>query len=154
MKFTFKRMQQNSAIIIADEWKYEEPYSFYDMTADLDDYNELVNEALRNKNEWFEAHADDELVGYFCLCIENDNIDIGLGLRPDYCGRGMGKQFLTDIICFIERSYAYSTLSMDVAAFNKRAIKVYNSCGFKETHSFLQHTNGGEYDFIHLIMQK
>lgn len=147
-------MQQNSAIIIADEWKYEEPYSFYDMTADLDDYNELVNEALRNKNEWFEAHADDELVGYFCLCIENDNIDIGLGLRPDYCGRGMGKQFLTDIICFIERSYAYSTLSMDVAAFNKRAIKVYNSCGFKETHSFLQHTNGGEYDFIHLIMQK
>lgn len=136
MKFTFKRMQQNSAIIIADEWKYEEPYSFYDMTADLDDYNELVNEALRNKNEWFEAHADDELVGYFCLCIENDNIDIGLGLRPDYCGRGMGKQFLTDIICFIERSYAYSTLSMDVAAFNKRAIKVYNSCGFKETHSF------------------
>lgn len=124
------------------------------MTADLDDYNELVNEALRNKNEWFEAHADDELVGYFCLCIENDNIDIGLGLRPDYCGRGMGKQFLTDIICFIERSYAYSTLSMDVAAFNKRAIKVYNSCGFKETHSFLQHTNGGEYDFIHLIMQK
>ena len=154
MKFTFKRMQQNSAIIIADEWKYEEPYSFYDMAADLDDYNELVNEALRNKNEWFEAHADDELVGYFCLCIENDNIDIGLGLRPDYCGRGMGKQFLTDIICFIERSYAYSTLSMDVAAFNKRAIKVYNSCGFKETHSFLQHTNGGEYDFIHLIMQK
>lgn len=154
MKFTFKRMQQNSAIIIADEWKYEEPYSFYDMTADLDDYNELVNEALRNKNEWFEAHADDELVGYFCLCIENDNIDIGLGLRPDYCGRGMGKQFLTDIICFIERSYAYSTLSMDVAAFNKRAIKVYNSCGFKETHSFLQHTNGGEYDFIHLIRQK
>ena len=147
-------MQQNSAIIIADEWKYEEPYSFYDMAADLDDYNELVNEALRNKNEWFEAHADDELVGYFCLCIENDNIDIGLGLRPDYCGRGMGKQFLTDIICFIERSYAYSTLSMDVAAFNKRAIKVYNSCGFKETHSFLQHTNGGEYDFIHLIMQK
>ena len=147
-------MQQNSAIITADEWKYEEPYSFYDMTADLDDYNELVNEALRNKNEWFEAHADDELVGYFCLCIENDNIDIGLGLRPDYCGRGMGKQFLTDIICFIERSYAYSTLSMDVAAFNKRAIKVYNSCGFKETHSFLQHTNGGEYDFIHLIMQK
>lgn len=147
-------MQQDNAMIIADEWKYEEPYSFYDMTADLDDYNELVNEALRNKNEWFEAHADDELVGYFCLCIENDNIDIGLGLRPDYCGRGMGKQFLTDIICFIERSYAYSTLSMDVAAFNKRAIKVYNSCGFKETHSFLQHTNGGEYDFIHLIMQK
>ena len=154
MKFIFKRMQQDNAMIIADEWKYEEPYSFYDMTADLDDYNELVNEALRNKNEWFEAHADDELVGYFCLCIENDNIDIGLGLRPDYCGRGMGKQFLTDIIWFIERSYAYSTLSMDVAAFNKRAIKVYNSCGFKETHSFLQHTNGGEYDFIHLIMQK
>ena len=154
MKFIFKRMQQDNAMIIADEWKYEEPYSFYDMTADLDDYNELVNEALRNKNEWFEAHADDELVGYFCLCIENDNIDIGLGLRPDYCGRGMGKQFLTDIICFIERSYAYSTLSMDVAAFNKRAIKVYNSCGFKETHSFLQHTNGCEYDFIHLIMQK
>lgn len=69
MKFTFKRMQQNSAMIIADEWKYEEPYSFYDMTADIDDYNELVNEALRNQNEWFEARIDDDMVGYFCLCI-------------------------------------------------------------------------------------
>lgn len=56
-------------MIIADEWKYEEPYSFYDMTADIDDYNELVNEALRNQNEWFEARIDDDMVGYFCLCI-------------------------------------------------------------------------------------
>ena len=154
MKFIFKRMQQDNAMIIADEWKYEEPYSFYDMTADLDDYNELVNESLRNENEWYDAYINDELVGYFVLYIEKDNIDIGLGLRPDYCGRGIGKDFLTDIICFIDENYDYDTLSMDVPAFNKRAIKVYKLCGFEETHSFLQKTNGGEYEFIHLIRNK
>ena len=50
MNFTFKKLQQDNAIIIANEWKYEEPYSFYDMTADPDDYNEIVNEALRNES--------------------------------------------------------------------------------------------------------
>lgn len=151
MTFHFDILQQKHALIIADEWKYEEPYSFYDMTADIDDYNELVNESLRNESEYFEATFNDELVGFFCLSIEANEIEIGLGLRPDFCGRGIGRDFLNQIINFINERYSYNTLSVSVASFNKRAIKVYKSCGFQEQATFLQETNGGKYEFIKLI---
>lgn len=154
MKFNFKHLQQNNALIIANDWKYEEPYSFYDMTADIEDYNEFVDENLRNKNEWFEVYVDNQLVGFLGLFIENENIDIGLGLKPDYCGKGIGKDFLNNIIDFINQNYIYNTLSMDVAVFNKRAIKVYQSCGFKQRSAFIQNTNDGEYEFVHLTRNK
>lgn len=38
MTFEFQRLSQNNALIIANRWKYDGAYSFYDMTADLEDY--------------------------------------------------------------------------------------------------------------------
>lgn len=154
MNFTFKKLQQDNAIIIANEWKYEEPYSFYDMTADPDDYNEIVNEALRNESVYLEAILNNELAGFFCLEIEENEIEIGLGLKPSLCGKGIGKEFLNCIIFYINQNYSYNLLSMSVASFNKRAIKVYESCGFKKQITFMQETNGGVYEFIKMIKEK
>lgn len=154
MLFVFDKLQQNNALIIANDWKYEEPYSFYDMTSDIDDYNELVNESLRNESAYFEATVDGELVGFFCLSVEKDEIEIGLGLKPDFCGKGIGREFLNRIIDYINEHYSYSVLSLSVAAFNKRAIKVYEACGFKQQTTFMQETNGGKYEFIKLTRCK
>lgn len=154
MIFHFDKLQHKNALIIANDWKYEEPYSFYDMTSDLEDYNELVNEALRNGNEYFEATVNGELVGFFCLSKEEDEIEIGLGLSPDFCGKGLGREFLNCVIDYINKRYSYGVLSMSVASFNKRAIKVYESCGFKEQTTFLQETNGGKYEFIKYTKRK
>lgn len=41
MLFEFQRLTQNHAIKIANEWKYDGVYSFYNMTEDIEDYEEL-----------------------------------------------------------------------------------------------------------------
>lgn len=154
MPFTFNRLQQRNALIIADDWKYEEPYSFYDMTSDPDDYNELVDEQLRNGSEYFEATVNGELIGFFSLSVTADEIEIGLGLRPDCCGKGIGREFVNSIIGYINDNYSYGTLSMSVATFNLRAIKAYEACGFVKQTTYMQRTNGGEYEFVKMIKQR
>lgn len=42
--FHFKKLQQKHALMIANEWKYEGEYAFYDMTADQQDYEEFIDE--------------------------------------------------------------------------------------------------------------
>lgn len=154
MTFAIDRLRQKNALIIADCWKYEEPYSFYDMTSDEEDYNELVNEELRNQSEYFEVTADDELVGFFCLSVTMDEIEIGLGLKPEYCGKGIGRSFLKCILGYIDEHYTYNVLVMSVASFNKRAIRVYEACGFAQHGTFMQETNGGRYEFVKMLKCK
>lgn len=51
--FEFQRLSQSNALIIANEWKYDGEYSFYDMTADSEDYEEFIDEDLRNANDHY-----------------------------------------------------------------------------------------------------
>ena len=53
MTFEFQRLSQNNALIIANRWKYDGAYSFYDMTADLEDHEEFIDEGLRNANDHY-----------------------------------------------------------------------------------------------------
>lgn len=153
MKFEFKKLTQKDALIIADEWKYENEYSFYDMTADEDDYDEFINEDLRENDNCFKAIYNNELVGYFSVGIKNQEIEIGLGLKPSYCGKGYGKDFLNQILDFIKQNYSYNLITLSIATVNKRAIKVYHSCGFIDKCKFMQKTNGGEYEFLKMILE-
>lgn len=151
MKFIFKKLSQYNAMVIADEWKYEDVYSFYDMCADIEDYEEFINEQLRDENDYYEAYLGDELVGFFCVIQENHSIEIGLGLKPNLCGKGIGRAFLTQILSYIENHYEFEQLIMNVAIFNQRAIKVYRACGFEDVKEFEQQSNGGLYKFLKMV---
>lgn len=152
MIFEFQRLSQSSALIIANEWKYDGVYSFYDMTADLEDYEEFIDEGLRNANDHYQAMAGGTLAGFFCVIQDGPAIEIGLGLRPDLCGKGVGKGFVDQAVSFIEGHYQFDKLVMHVAVFNQRAVKVYRSCGFRDAGLIEQSSNGGVYEF--LIMEK
>lgn len=152
MIFEFQRLRQSHALIIANQWKYEGVYSFYDMTADLEDYEEFIDEGLRNANDHYQAMADGGLAGFFCVIQDGPAIEIGLGLRPDLCGKGIGKEFVYQVVGFIGTHYQFDMLVMHVAAFNQRAVKVYRSCGFRDVKTIQQNSNGGIYEF--LVMEK
>ena len=47
-KMTIEQMRQSEAVEIADRWKYDGEYAFYDMTADPEDYREITTPALRD----------------------------------------------------------------------------------------------------------
>lgn len=154
MKFTFQKLTQTHAIEIADRWNYEGEYAFYDMTADIKDYEEFIHEQTRNENDCFEAIFNNELLGYFCVIQNGTELEISLGLKPNLCGNGIGKEFLTQIIEFIDENYEYEKLVLSVASFNQLAMKVYHACGFKDKKVFMQDTNGDQYEFIRMVKSR
>ena len=105
-------------------WRYERPYDFYD--GDVD--------PVLNPERFYEALDEDGLlVGNYYFEQKGDALEIGLGLRPDLTGRGLGLEFLLAGIEFGRRRFGLPGVILNVAAFNERAIKVYERAGFRET---------------------
>ncbi len=148
-----KTMKQSEAEIIANNWKYEGVYSFYDMTEDIEDYEEIISEEQRG-DRYFSVLNNDELYGFFCVEQEEDNIEIGLGMKPQYTGKGNGVTFVNNILKFVSSKYRYETIILDVVSFNKRAIKVYERAGFTKTKKIMVNTNGGSYEFTVMELKK
>jgi ribosomal-protein-alanine N-acetyltransferase len=131
-------------------WHYEEPYSFYDWTADTDDLALLLSEEIRG-NRFFSAFdEEDVLVGFFEFRMEGADLVIGLGLRPDLTGCGLGRGFAEAGIEFGRRRFHPERIRLSVAAFNARAIRVYERSGFTYTRTFDHETNGGVHSFVEM----
>ena len=148
-----KKMKQPEAMEIADRWKYDGEYAFYDMTADPEDYEEIVDPGKRG-DRYFSVFSGDGLIGFFCLEREGEDVEIGLGLRPDLTGQGRGRAFLEEILRFVRENYPCETLRMEVASFNQRAVKVYERAGFVKTGTVKVPTNGGIYDFTTMELKR
>lgn len=117
-------------------WRYEGIYALYN--ADEADVGEWMDGGC-----FACLDQDGALVGHFCFGPQGqvptvepdvyaaDLLDIGLGLRPDLCGRGMGAAFVELGIAFARNAFGRENLRLTVAAFNERAIRVYKKCGFR-----------------------
>lgn len=66
----------------------------------------------------------------------DDCIDIGIGMRPDLTGKGLGSSFLTTILMEIEVLFPSTPIRLTVASFNQRAIHLYEKLGFRIQHHF------------------
>jgi [ribosomal protein S18]-alanine N-acetyltransferase len=87
--FHFAPLSQEEAEAIA-EWRYPEPYSFYDWTADPGDLREVLDPSLRGEAYWAATDGAGALVGYFQLKPKEPRVlEIGLGLGADLTGRGL-----------------------------------------------------------------
>ena len=150
MSYQFAVLTQQQAEIIAYTWHYEGDYAFYNMEADEDDLAEFLNVEKRGQSV-FAITSDGELIGFVGVeRTSTEMVDIGLGMRPDLTGNGSGRAFVTWILDFIEAMYSPRRITLSVAAFNVRAIRVYETCGFQQVASFQQDTNGSTFEFIKL----
>jgi ribosomal-protein-alanine N-acetyltransferase len=140
-------MTQADAEAIA-RWRYEPPYDFYDADADHRDLAELLDPELRGDRYFSARDASDELVGFFGIGYDDGVVGIGVGLRPDLTGRGLGLGFLEDGLAFAKERYAPERYRLSVAEFNQRAITVYERAGFVETRSYVHETNGRVFRFV------
>ena len=151
MEFRFRPMTPVDAEAIA-AWHYPEPYAFYDWTADADDLAELLDPVPRPG-----AHRDavedsvGELIGFFSFRRrEPGTIEIGLGLRPVHTGCGLGLAFVEAGLDEARTRLAPRGFMLAVAAFNRRAITVYERAGFHEVRRYRHHTNGGDWEFVEM----
>ena len=57
--------------------------------------------------------------------------DIGISLRRDWWGRGLGRVLMNAMIGFAERDETIHVMQLCVYSFNHRAIALYERCGFE-----------------------
>lgn len=75
-------------------------------------------------------------------------LDIGIGLRPDLTGRGLGAAFFAACVAHARVAHDPPALRLSVAAFNERAIATYRRAGFTETGRCLSPVRGRPRPFI------
>ncbi|MFC4737157.1 GNAT family N-acetyltransferase [Bacillus daqingensis] len=151
MSWTITLLSQKQAEEIAYSWKYEGSYSFYDMTSDQEDLTHFLDPAARGTH----VHAvmyEAELVGFIEVTPKDRIAEVGMGLKPSWTGRGIGLQFMEKMIDFLRSHYHVERITLAVAAFNKRAITVYERAGFSKTGVSQQQTNDSIYEFIHMSL--
>ncbi len=148
-------MDESSAKQIS-EWKYDAPYSMYSMDGSDECISELLN------GSYYLAKDEKGIIGFYCFgqashvpagnlhgAYEDKSFtDIGLAMRPDLCGKGLGYEFITKEIEFAKALFGTDRLRLTVADFNERAIKVYERAGFKQVMDFNRTNEQGTTRFI------
>ena len=148
--FRFRPLAQADAEAIA-RWRYPEPYSFYDTAADEDDLAELLDPTWRGEAYAAVDDAGGELVGFFSFKRkEPGTLELGLGLRPDHTGRGLGLEFVRAGLDEARSRLGPERFTLAVAAFNARAIAVYERAGFREVRRYRHHTGGADWEFVEM----
>ncbi|MFP7479526.1 GNAT family N-acetyltransferase [Terribacillus saccharophilus] len=145
-------MMQTQAELIANTWRYEGIYAFYDMDQDEEDMAEFLDFKAR-EGKVFVVMQREEVIGFCSIQLEEEEAEIGLGMRPDLTGKGLGQKFVSYLVHYIIGAYHPERISLAVAAFNKRAITLYERIGFRHTESFDQQTNGSVYPFIRMVLE-
>ncbi|WP_002145077.1 GNAT family N-acetyltransferase [Bacillus cereus] len=127
-------------------WTYDEPYTLYSFSGDTEVIEELLDGTYYGC-----CGEKGEFIGYFCfgenaqvpggrdanLYAGEDVVDIGLGMKPELTGNGMGELFFQAGIAFATGELNSKMFRLSVATFNKRAIRLYKNIGFQVGPLFL-----------------
>ncbi|HLW03829.1 MAG TPA: GNAT family protein [Ktedonobacterales bacterium] len=161
MPFTFRLMDESDARAI-QSWRYEGEYAVYNAGADGDDG---FTEMLDRRSPYYAVRDErGELIGFFCygtsasiggsaepgIYTEDRRVLIGLGLRPDLTGKGLGLDFVNAGLAFGKEQFAPATFGLYVMTFNQRAIRVYERAGFQPVREVIQHGPQGERPFLEM----
>jgi RimJ/RimL family protein N-acetyltransferase len=138
-------------------WRYEEPYALYNLNEDDDTLSEFLN------NSYYSALDEkDNIIGFYCygesaqVPAGNQNkayenkayLDVGLGMCPSICGKGIRLAFLQKGLAFGGATFDKKLFRLTVALFNKRAIKVYEKANFKKQILFELKSIHGNRPFV------
>lgn len=153
MQFSIRPFTSADADAVAS-WRYPPPYGAYDASEDPS-----FEEGIRDPARWgeFDFAVDDaetgELVGFLELtAIEEQRlVEIGLGLRPDLTGRGLGPDYIGTAMAFARERWHPSTFALDVFPWNERAIRAYERAGFARGEVYVRtFPDGNEVTFLRM----
>jgi RimJ/RimL family protein N-acetyltransferase len=134
-------------------------YSFYSP----DESNlEVYIASLHDPCYAYHAIYDETMLVGFCCFGEDaqvlggdyslpDTLDIGLGMKPDLTGQAKGTAFLAAILAFAQRQYQPRYFRTTIAAFNRRAQRVFEKAGFLPVQRFMSYSDRA---FEYVVMVK
>jgi ribosomal-protein-alanine N-acetyltransferase len=143
-------IDETSAHEIA-RWRYKPPYDVYN----LEDDKDTIAYVLEPHNRFYTVHdGQGELIG-FCSFGEDGQVpggdynqealDIGMGIRPDLTGQGLGGEYISSVLDFSKRKFSPKLLRVTIARFNRRAQRVWIKNGFQMVDHFIHEPSGREF---------
>lgn len=126
-------------------WHYPQPYQMYGLQ-DESAAEDVVAYLLNPQNRIY--RIDNEFGKFLAFCsygedarvcggnYEDDALDVGLGLRPELTGQGLGPRIIGEILAYALDHFPVRSFRVTIAAFNQRAQKAWNHHGFQKTQDF------------------
>jgi [ribosomal protein S18]-alanine N-acetyltransferase len=148
MKLTDHKLSEEQAKEISN-WKYAGEYLIYNLPS----WDIMVHEnySLTDtvKRERYRGYTSEngELVGFVNLLDEGETVFFGIGIKPNYCGKGIGKIITNKALIESQERFTNKPIVLEVRTWNKRAVNCYKSQGFNiiETKQQQTHIGFGEF---------
>jgi len=130
MDFLFDPISEEYADAIVS-WKESDGYACYDAEGNETELDDML---LSGEFDFFIVKTDSgELLGFVeCTFDENDIMEIGCALVPEFMGQGLGCEFISACMEFVQEHYDYGkeTIKTLLKPGDVHAIKVYERVGF------------------------
>ncbi|RSK27678.1 N-acetyltransferase [Bacillus sp. HMF5848] len=150
MNMTFRKPTKEDAEFIAT-WKYEGDYSFYNNDK-TEAKLQWAQNIYKEDNTFVICDECDNVLGNCSFELEDNEYILGVQMNPSFTGQGSGTEFVSHILQFGKETFNYESITLFVATFNKRAIRIYDKLGFKTTDSFIANANNEITEFV--VMKK
>lgn len=148
----FRRLTVREAIA-ASRWRYPGDYAMYNLGMIPLAIGALMSTPAFTSSRitcYAIATPSDPLIGVFSLIWRGSDVEMGIGLRPDINGHGLGLAAMRLGMEEARERYAPKTFSLNVATFNRRAVSVYERAGFLPTGVKTIHFRGKPFEEMHM----
>jgi [ribosomal protein S18]-alanine N-acetyltransferase len=131
-------------------WHYEPPYDFYDLASDPSDAAEMRDPARAGQYRAVLGESG-RLDAFWYFARHGEIVELGIGLRPDLTGRGLGESFMRAQLEYAAETWEPETFRLFVATWNERAIRLYERLDFHEVGREARRFElVGEHEFIRM----
>lgn len=136
-------------------WHYPPPYNVYDYP----DWELMcqkgfdLTDAQKRDEEYIAFRYMNGLVAFGRIFSTERYVLLGIGLRPDFCGKGLGKAVMLHLIALAAQRFPHLIPALEVRTFNQRAIRCYEACGFKRIKRYYRNTLYGEDQFYFMVLK-
>lgn len=135
-------------------WRYPPPFDLYRwpswerMKAEE---REFGDPAIRERQYASVRDGDGRLIGYAQFFPMVGVVRLGLGLRPDCCGRGWGAAFAAAIAEEAARRAPNAEIDLEVETWNVRAIRAYEKAGFVASDRYERQAAHGRVSILCMV---
>lgn len=139
------------------EWEYSPPYNIYGWMSweQMEALGvEFGDPLLRSEQYVSVVDEQGNLCGFAQLFPMEGVVRLGVGMRPDLCGNGMGQQFMQAIVQAALARYPDREIDLEVLTWNQRAIRAYQKSGFTITDTYERRTPTGNKPFYCMVYDK
>lgn len=141
-KLTYRNLSEEAKRRIC-AWKYEGKYELYNLPS----YEKMQAQQRgfmnpENEKNYYGFWDGDVLMGFVNLSEKEKEVSIGIGVRPDLCGKHYGQQILAIAYEISKKLYPDKSLYLEVRTWNVRAVKCYEKAGFRIDGKAYERTTG------------